>query len=268
MTRVTQRHAKPPTRRRRKTDFSSIAAIDKAAQLLLAFAELNRDVSLVELGHLSGIPKPTAFRILSTLFDGGLVVHNEATQTYNLGFFVLRLADIALASFPLREAARPVMRRIRDAVNETVVLSVRINNHRFNIDMLESNHAISESQHIGVPIPLFVGAASRAMLAAMPVEERQVYLQAEVLAPSEKYTAPTHAELTAEIERIRRQGYATSVSEYANEGHNIAVNIPTTAGAAQAALHLSITRARFTTRLEQDCVRELKAGAIALAKTL
>lgn len=259
---------KTQARRQRKNDFSSIAAVDRAAQLLLAFTKSNSDTSLVDLSKVSGVPKPTAFRILSTLVSSGLVIHNEATQTYNLGFFVLRLADSALAGFPIRDIARPVMRRIRDAVNETVVLSLLLDDKRYNIDTLGSNHAIGENQQIGVPMPLHVGAASRVMLAGMSQENRDAYLASADLVAFTDRTITDRNQLTKETSYICEKGYATSFGEFGDEGHSIAVGVSDANGRVRAALHVSVTHARFTKRLEQQSIAALKAGVQSLEREI
>jgi DNA-binding IclR family transcriptional regulator len=257
---------KAPMRRKRRNEFSSIAAVDRAAQLLLAFAKSNNDIALVDLSKLSDVPKPTAFRILSTLVHNGLVIHNAATETYNLGFFVLRLADIALAGFPIRDVARPVMRRIRDVVNESVVLSVRLGDTRHNIDSIESSHAIGQNQKIGVPIPLYAGAASRVMLAAM--KNVEAYWERTELIPLSNRTIIDTGRLSREILKVKDSGYATSFDEFPEEGHSIAVDISDDTGDIAAALHISIAHTRYTKDLEQQCIQELLKGARQIREDL
>jgi len=244
-----------------------IAAVDRAAQLLLVFAGAKSDLTLAELARISGIAKPTAFRILSTLAGDGLVIHNQATGTYNLGFFVLRLADTALAGFPIRDVARPIMRQIRDAVNETVVLSIRLGDFRYNIDSLESTHAIGQSQQVGVPIPLYAGAASRIILANMPTDELESYLARTELKPFTATTITDRGRLLKEIKHIQQQQYALSSGEFSGAGYAIAAAIRDSTGRATAALHITIPRARFTKELERRCIDELVKAAQKLGNS-
>jgi DNA-binding IclR family transcriptional regulator len=255
-------------KRKRTGDQSVIAAVDRAARILVALARAMEPVALPEIARLSGMTRPTAFRILATLAAEGLVLQDAATSTYSLGFLALRLADTVLGSFPIHGVARPVMRHIRDALNETVVLSLREGDSRFNIDSLESTHAIGQTQKIGMPIPLYAGAASRVLLAGMPDEEIAAYLQRVEFQAFTDTTITRREDLLAEIQRIRQQGYAASSGEFTAGGHAIASAILDSRGRAVAALHVSFPRGRFSPELEERCVSTLVEGTRAIAESL
>ena len=234
----------------------------------MVLAQALEPVALPEIARLSGMTRPTAFRILATLAAEGLVLRDAATSTYSLGFLALRLADTVLGSFPIHGVARPVMRQIRDALNETVVLSLRQADARFNIDSLESTHAIGQTQEFGMPIPLYAGAASRVLLAGMADEEIADLSGARGIPglhrhddhparrPAGGNSAHSSARLCGQFRRIHRRGQCHRL------GH------PGLRGRAVAALHVSFPRGRFSPELEERCVSTLVEGTRAIAESL
>jgi IclR family transcriptional regulator, acetate operon repressor len=245
---------KKPKPRRSGAGPRVVTAVDRAARVLLAFGESWDFLSLPEIAARAGLSKPTAFRILSTLAAEGLVFQNEANNTYGLGFLTLRLADVVLGGIGIREAARPAMRRIRDQVNETVVLSIRQGDACYNVDSLDSTQSIGQAHATGVAAPLHALAPGRALLASWPDAEIAGYLQRMRSPPKSR------AGLWREIESIRRRGYAVSSGELMRAGHTLARAIPDGDGAAVAALHISFPQSRFTRALELSCIQALETA--------
>jgi DNA-binding IclR family transcriptional regulator len=244
-----------------------VTAVDRAARVLSAFADSWDFATLPEVARRARLSKPTTFRILATLAADGLVFQNEANSTYGLGFLTLRLADVVLGGIRLREAARPAMRRIRDSVNETVVLGILEGDGYCNIDSLEGTHLIGQTQLIGAPVPLHVGAPGRALLAGMPDEAVASYLR-RIDADDLGKAGMTRAKLLREIENIRRSRYAISSGDFMHGGHTIAAAIKNGGGPAVATLHISFPQGRYSNELQDRCVKALVAGAESIGEGL
>jgi DNA-binding IclR family transcriptional regulator len=251
---------------RRGSNYKIVAAVDRAARVLSAFADSWDFATLPEVARRARLSKPTAFRILATLVAEGLVFQNEANGTYGLGFLTLRLADVVLGGIRLREPARSAMRCIRDAVNETVVLGLLDGDAYNNIDSPEGTHLIGQTQLIGVPIPLYVGAPGQALLAGMSDKAISAYLRRVDLRSHKAGT--TRQKLLREIARIRRRGYAVSSGDFMHGGHTIAAAIQDADGAAIATLHISFPQGRYLIELEERCIKALVAGAKTVSQGL
>ena len=251
-----------------RADQSSIEAVDRAARILLALATSPRHTSLIEVANRSGLSKPTAFRLLATLVAEGLATQNSETASYSLGVLPLGLASAALRSFPVRDIARPIMQTMREKVNESVVLAVREGDFRVNIDCVEAINTISQTQQIGVPIPLYAGAASRVFLAAMDDDELEAYLARTPLVSFSDTTIIEREAILGAIAQVRTSGYARSSAEFTAGGHAVACAIRNPAGRAIASLHVSIPRSRASEDLVARCLGALKSGSDALERAI
>jgi DNA-binding IclR family transcriptional regulator len=241
-----------PTRR--------VGIVDRAASILDCFSRSAPEWTLPQMSRRLTLPKATTFRLLTNLVRHGLLEHNASANLYTLGFGTLRLADVVLQSLAIRAQARPAMQAIRDAVNETVVLSVRDGDNRYNVDSVESTHAIGQTQQIGVAIPLYAGAASRVLLAAMSDDEIDAYLARVGRNAFSATTITDPSRLADETARIRRRGFATSSGEFTPHGHAVARAILDRDGRAAGALHVSIPETRFSKAMEKRCADALLEG--------
>ena len=252
----------------RRSESGHIAVLDRATALLAALALSPTPATLNEAAKQAGLSKATAFRILATMTEHGLVEQDEATSSYRLGIAPLRLGMAVLDGIPMHRVARPVMRAVCDMLNETVVLSVRNGDLRVNIDAVECTNAIGSSRRIGEPRPLHVGPASRVMLAAMSDAQIQAYLKRHQLTKNGSSHTAYRAALWKDVRRVRRTGLASMDAEASPEAQAIATAIRAPGGSAIAAIYVAIPRGRFSRRVEARCGQALRRAAGQIEKAL
>ncbi len=246
-----------------------MAVLDRAAALLVGLAQLPRPASLNEAAHQAGLSKATAFRILATLAEQGLVEQDAATASYRLGIAPLKMATAVLDSIAVAATARPVMRAISEMFNETVVLSVRDGDNRVNIDAVECTNAIGSSRRIGEPRPLHAGAPSRILFASLSDEDIEAYIKRHRLATKRGNGGPAYVEmLWKDVRKARRTGLASMQAEISPESHAVATVIRDAKGAAVAGLHVAIPRGRLSPRIEARCGQALLRAAAEISRAL
>ncbi len=118
---------KPGAEDQRELARYKVEAVSRAVLLLEAFRQSPGLQTVETLSKRTGLAVPAVKALLVTLAQRGLVQRapDDATS-YRLGLTWLRLADVKRQQLDVREVAMPVLRRIRDAVNETVSLGIRI----------------------------------------------------------------------------------------------------------------------------------------------
>ena len=186
----------------------NVTAVERALDVLNAFTHQRPELSLMDVAASTKLHKATAFRLLATLCHRGMATKNSATGLYRLGFGVIALSEVAKASTDFVGQSRPFMRQIRDELNETVYIAVRVGDERISLDQLVGLRDVRRVVTIGSPTPLYVGSTSRILLAAMPDDEIAAYFARTEFVPpfpGAKVDAPT---LWRAIAEIRRDGYA------------------------------------------------------------
>jgi len=236
------RPSEPPTEQLtgQVPDVSGVRSLDRAVAILRAFDERRPRLSLSEIAFALALNTSTAHRLLQALKAHGLVAQPDGGKSYALGPTVLRLARVATGSHDVQELARPFMRRLRDAIGETVGLHVlRSDLVRVVVDQAESHQALRRSYtELGEPIPLHQGAPGKVLLAFLPEEQRTQLLTGTLEAANEN-TVTDAARLRAEMDAVRHSGYAVSFGERVGGIHTVAVPLRDHHGQVSAALSVT-----------------------------
>jgi DNA-binding IclR family transcriptional regulator len=246
----------------------AIGVLSRAFDILGIFSHARPSLSLGEIVTAVRLPKTTVFRVLSSLVERGYCECDPQTGKYSLGFELLRLADIRRRQTNVHDVAAPAMREIRNAVNETVILSVRAGDSRVHIDFVEGLHAMRRMADLGVPAPLYAGAASKVLLAGMNDDEIDAYLDRTDLAAFQDSTITDRAMLWREVRSIRKRGFAESKGELFAGGGALAAPIRDFSGKTIAVLDILTPEHRYTEKHRERCIAILLEGTRRVSERL
>jgi len=153
----------------------SIQVIDRLTALLEAIARHRDPVSLKVLAADTGLHPSTAFRILASATENGLVA--RAGSNYRLGIRLLQLGSRVASHQDLRRDARPLMEALRDRIGETVNLTVRQGDEVVYLDRALPERMMRVEQRIGSRAPLHVTAVGKLIARAVAGTHKKVTLE-------------------------------------------------------------------------------------------
>jgi DNA-binding IclR family transcriptional regulator len=246
----------------------TIEVLRRAVEILSVFSHARPAMSLAEIVQAVGLPKTTVFRVLSSLVEHGFCEWDAPSGKYSLGFELVRLADIRRRQSNVQDVAIPVMREIRNAVNETVILSVRSGDFRVHIDFVEGLHPMRRMADLGVRAPLYAGAASKVLLAGMEDDEIEAYLGRTDLTAFQESTITDRAVLWREIRSIRKRGFAESKGELFPGGGALAAPIKDFSGRTVGVMDILTPEHRYTAEHRERCIGLLLEGAAQASQRL
>jgi DNA-binding IclR family transcriptional regulator len=172
---------------------SGVGVVDKVVVVLSFLAE-GGPATLAEVVEGTGLPRPTAYRLLSALEVHHLVARGGGGR-YVLSVRLLGWGNRA-AGVDLIEAARPVLAALADQTGESVQLYVREGDRRVCVASVErAGGGLRDTVPVGAVLPLERGSGGKVLLA-----------WAEDVGGSSVVDA-------SELERVRRLGWAESVAE-------------------------------------------------------
>ena len=201
--------------RNRSTDAEPIAGV-QAVQLVLEILEhlAKQEVAgVTEIATALGTTKTRAHRHLRTLINTGYAVQEPGGERYSAGPRLIVLAQMLSQENSLTSVARPVMLRLRDAFGHTLTLAKVGGGVVKMVDALEGKGLINIGVRIGLDLPLHANAGGKLALAYGEPEMRR---SIDTL-PLEKFTQHTITDrdtLRAEVETVRRQGWAHAPEEF------------------------------------------------------
>jgi len=229
---------------------TGVGVLDRCVSLLDLLATGPK--SLRVIADASGLPRPTAHRLLVALETHRLVAR-DAAGAFRLGPRLTELAAVAGPELDLASLAGPVLDRLHRETGESVQLYVRSGDHRLCIAARDAGTGLRDSVPVGALLPLEVGSGGKVLLAwsGDSVDRRAAA------------DADRGAAADAELAAIRGRGWAASVAE--REPGVASVSAPVLRdGVLLAALCVSGP----VSRLGQSPGRKLSAAVAAAAAGL
>ena len=196
-------------------------------------------VGLSELSRRLGVPKASVQRALTTLADTGWLRH-DVNQP---GLWVVTarfsvLADASPAVIAARDAARPVLRSLRDKVDGFAGFFV-LDGDRMVLLAGPDETTLRTHTSIQGPLPVHVSAAGRAILARMPDDTVEEILQ-RTLPRDGAEGAALEQHVRESVEQARRDGYALVRGEYVDDLGVVAAAVVDSSGAPVAGLAVMV----------------------------
>ena len=193
----------------------------------------------------------------------GLVEQNR--RTYHLGPAIVALGLKALKGLNLRQAALPLMKKLRDETGETVNLSLLSGTEIIFIERVMSDYLVNTNINVGDRLPVYCASMGKVILAFMSeANAEQIIAQLQFKARTSR-TLVSAAALRDELSEIRLRGCAFNDEELEKGLRAVAAPIVGYTGEAFAALNIAWTTAR---RPSRSTFTDFSAKAVAAAEKI
>jgi DNA-binding IclR family transcriptional regulator len=244
-----------------------VQVLAKAGALLDRLAE-EKEATAVRLAELTGEPRSSIYRLLTSLQAIELVEPGDRRGTYRLGLKVVHLGAAVVGRFDERRAALPSMERIHAETGETVFLCVRRAYEAVCIERIDGKRVQSLALRLGGSLPLHAGAAPRILLAYEPREFWGEYVRCGLLEGLTSRTPVTREQVFARLEDVRRLGYSVSDEDVTIGIAALGAPILDYRGRVCAALSISGVRPAILQENERAMLRLVVDGAHEISRTL
>ncbi len=216
---------------------SSVQSVDRAVSVM-EFLSRRGWSGVTEVSREMGIHKSTAYRLLTTLRDRGLVEQDAGTEKYRLGFGLVLLARTVSADLDILRCARPVCELLSERTRETVTIAVLEGDDAVIIHQSISRASALNVDWTGRHTPLHATAAGKVFLLYMPEDQRLRVLEG----PLERFTERTivdAASLKDHVSEIQYAGYGYTVEELETGLNAVGAPICSADGAVVGAVSVS-----------------------------
>lgn len=207
-----------------ENDRKFVSSLSRGLQILRCFRPGEYALTNQDIAQRTGLPRPTVTRLTHTLRELEYLVYSDKAGTYQLGAGVLSLGYGVLAGMELRDRAAGVMEELAAGPNVTVALAERHRLSAVYVAVSRSPQTVALTMNIGARLPLAHSAIGRAILTAMPGDERAHMLHLICQAEPERAEA-IRANVDKAMQEITRQGFCTSFGEWRPEVNGIAAPI-------------------------------------------
>ncbi|WP_051122186.1 IclR family transcriptional regulator [Nocardia sp. 348MFTsu5.1] len=188
-----------------------ISVVERISLILETFIG-TPPLTLVEVTKRTGLPRSSVHRLLEQLTATGWLAREE--QTYELGTKAYEIGRSAFNQNRLLQQAAPVMRRLAQSVGFTVHLGMIDGGDVLYLASVPGQHSPAMTTVIGTRAPAYLTAVGKAVIANYP-EDRRAEMRSTPLRRNTPHSIGTHAQLDAELARIRDQRVAYDRQEFA-----------------------------------------------------
>jgi IclR family KDG regulon transcriptional repressor len=217
---------------------------------------------------MTGLPRPTVYRLLAALERQGLIRHNNSGGSYRLGPTLVMFAHRALEQTDIRDIAHEHMESLRDATGETVHLAVFNKGEMLYLDKVESRERVRMACIVGASVPLHTTAVGKSYVAALPDDRREALIRAMKFVRVTGRSIASADHFRTQIAEVRKQGYA--IDEEENERDIVCFGAPILKqlGAPLAAISVSVPRFRLREDRRNAYVRPLLQSCDRISRLL
>ena len=188
-----------------------VSSLAKGLRVLELLAK-NGDMSASGVaGHLD-TSRAASHRFLTTLRDLGYVEKTGKGQ-FRLTFKVVELGMRKLDGFKIRQSVHPFLQEMALACGETVNLGHWDGTAIIHLDKINSTEILRLDVGLGALAPAYCTGLGKAVLAFLPDDELEDYLQSTEWVAMSPKTITTPEKLKAEIQKTKKRGYAIDDEE-------------------------------------------------------
>ncbi|MGV7181059.1 IclR family transcriptional regulator C-terminal domain-containing protein [Xanthomonas axonopodis] len=244
-----------------------MTSLGRGLVVLSVFAQHAREVTMSQISLETGISRAAVRRVLHTLAKLGYV--GEQGRGYVLLPRVLGIGGAYAASSSMTAAAQPVLDGLRDQLHESCSLGVLDGDDLLYVARSETVRIMSIGLRPGTRLPAYCTSMGRVLLAALPGDTLQAYLERTTLRPRTDRTVTQASALLEVLARTRREGMCLTDQELEIGLRSIAVPVRNLHGEVIAALNIGAQAGRVSLQTMQTQLLEpLKQAAQRLGTLL
>ncbi|CAN5892001.1 IclR family transcriptional regulator [soil metagenome] len=245
---------------------SSVQSVDRAVTVMELLSSQGWS-GVTEVANELEIHKSTAYRLLATLRDRGLVEQDSASEKYRLGFGMVMLASTVTGDLDIVRYARPICESLSDATEETVTVTALEADEAVIIHQSISTSSMMSVDWSGWHTPLHASAAGKVLLAYMPEEQRKQILGKPLEALTEN-TVTDRATLLEQLQSIPDVGYSFTIEELEVGMNAVGAPIRDANGEVIAAVAISGPVFRLPVESVPAAGEQVKKAAAEISRSL
>ncbi|MDF2146036.1 IclR family transcriptional regulator C-terminal domain-containing protein [Knoellia sp. p5-6-4] len=215
-----------------------VQSLARGFAVIRAFDEQHPQLTLSEVARRANLSRATARRFLFTLVTLGYM--RTDGREFALTPRVLQLGYAYLSGLRLPEVAEPHLKQLSEEVGESTSASVLDGDDVVYVARVHTRRIMTVAINVGTRFPAYATSMGRVLLAHLPPEQLQAYLDRVELRPLTPRTITSREELAKALGLVREQGWASVDQELEAGLRSVAVPVRGRDGSVVAALNVSM----------------------------
>jgi IclR family pca regulon transcriptional regulator len=254
---------------RERADYT-VEALAKGLRILALYSERRTSMRLTEIVALTGLPMPTAFRLVATLESEGYLERLPDGAMRPSGA-VLTLGFAALRGLDLVQTSSVILGELFQQTKQTVNLGILERDRVVYVARLQSDTVlVTANVTVGSTLPAIVTSMGKVLLAQMTDDElRQTISARSFEGPWGPNAIRTMRALKKELAAVRERGFAIQDEELAAGLRSIAAPVCGQDGRVIAAVNVAVPAREFSVDQLRKRIREpLQVACLQISRRL
>jgi IclR family pca regulon transcriptional regulator len=219
-----------------------VQSLERGLAVIRAFDARHCELTLSEVARSCELTRAAARRFLLTLVDLGYV--RTDGKLFSLAPRVLELGYAYLSSLSLPEVAEPHLEALVARVHESSSVSVLDGDDIVYVARVPTSRIMTVAINVGTRFPAYATSMGRVLLAGLAEPELAAYLARVRPDQLTGHTIASPPALRAELEQVRRQGYAIVDQELEQGLRAVAAPLHDRTGTVTGAVNVSVQASR------------------------
>lgn len=246
---------------------SHVQSLERGLAVLCAFSREDPALSLSEVARRTELPRATARRILHTLEALGYVAIDD--RLFRLTPKVLDIGYAYVSSLALSELALPAMEALSERVHESCSAAVLDGSEIVYVARVPTKRIMTIALALGSRLPAVATSMGRVLLADLPEEERQAFVERTALHAYTQHTIIDADRLEGLLCDVRSQGWCLVDQELEIGLRSVAAPLRDASGHAVAAMNVSTQAGRVSLKtMREEFVPNLLRAAAEISERL
>jgi len=219
------------------------SSLERALVLLKVIEQTPGGLTNAEISRRLDIPKTTSSYIARRLEHEGYLIKDADSGRYKIGLAVVALAHGALREVGIRTVAEPALFKLTTRTGLSGGIGVLERGHVLLVDRVEGprfvDRRLRTQRDIGRKLPVHSTGLGKVLLAYLPRPQVLELIAGKELARSTAKTVTSKTRLLAELDQVRKQGFAIADGEAYSDLRSLSVPILGSDGSVQAALSVN-----------------------------
>ena len=240
---------------------NAVKSADRVLDVLELLCRRGNAASHAELSRSLGIPKSSLTGLVRNLVSRSYLEKDPDNACYKLGTAFFGLIQQGKHVRDILEIARPQLAFLTDKTQEASAFYLFRGDHVERVLGEEVNQNLSYRMTPHVKFPLYSAAAGKAVLSALPMEEKEAYLKQVEFKAMTAQTAKSASELRERLKTIGSDRVLISNGENTIGVIALAIAVLREDGYPIGALSIVVPQVRYSKELELTCQTSLVLAA-------
>ena len=218
-----------------KEDFA-VPGLSRGIHILELLAKRPEGLTQSGIAQALSIPFASVSRITNQLEAMGYLLRHPESKAFRLSMRMMMIGQRALIGLDMMELAIPVMRQIRDEMQDTVALGVIQGTNVVVVESVPGTHPFIFTLNPGFTGQIHVTAPGKAIMAWYDKTRRNAILDKMRFKRYNERTITTRTAFEKELDRTRQRGWAVDNGEEYDGVYCLAVPVLDRTGFPVAAI--------------------------------